>query len=111
MASSSVVLMKVGESRRDYLKRVVKWCRQQYKEERQHNHCHPSHTADDVMREAEKRFTDLGTFGVEGWCDECGRDGWQYLNTGDSYGITILFSSESERFSVGSWGDIAERLS
>lgn len=112
MASSTgVVLMKVGESRRDYLKRVAKWCRQQYKEERQHTHCHPSHTADDVMREAEKRFTDLGTFGVEGWCDDRGSDGWQYLNTGDSYGMTILFCSESERFRVGCWGDIAERLS
>lgn len=109
--SSGIVLRKVGESRHDYLKRVVKWCREEYRNKRQLESCHPSHTAADVMREAEKRFLNLGTFGVEGWCDECGENGWQYLNTGDSYGITILFSSKSGRFRVGCWGDIAERLS
>ena len=108
---TSVVLMKVGESRRDYLKRAAKWCREQYKRKRQSESCHPSHTAADVMQDAEKRFPDLGTFGVEGWCDDYGRDGWQYLNAGDTYSLTVLFCSESERFSVGCWGDIVERLS
>jgi hypothetical protein len=109
-SSIGAVLVKVGESRLDYLKRVAKWCREQYKRQRQTESCHPSHTADEVMRDAEKRFTDLGTFGVEGWCDDCGRGGWQYLNAGDPYSLTLLFSSKSERFSVGCWGDIAERL-
>lgn len=99
---ASVVLMKVGESRVDYLKRAAEWCREQYRAKRLYTSCHPSFTAAEVMRDAEKRFTDLGTFGVEGWCDDAGRHGWEYLNTGDVYGITILFSTKSERFSVES---------
>ncbi len=110
-SSTSAVLMKVGESRRDYLRRAAKWCREQYKRKRQTEYGHPSHTAQDVMEDAEKRFADLGTFGVEGWCGDCGRDGWQYLSDGDTYSLTLLFCSESERFSVGCWGDVAERLS
>ena len=110
-SSTGAVLMKVGESRVDYLKRAAKWCRERYRAKRLTTSCHPSFTAAEVMRDAEKRFTDLGTFGVEGWCDDAGRHGWEYLNTGDAYEITILFSTKSERFSVGCWGDIAERLS
>ena len=69
---------------------------------------HSSHYAAKSMELTESRFVDLGTFGVEGWCDSEGKHGVSYLNTGDTYEITILFSSETERFSIGSWGDIAE---
>jgi len=90
--------------------KAVEWCRELYAHKRRYTSCHPSHTAAEVLGEREKRFPDLGTFGVE-WWDDCGQDGWQYLNTGDSYELTILFSSKSGRFRVGCWGDIAERLS
>ena len=107
--SSKTVLMAVGESRHDYLKRVQRWCRNEYNKRRETEYCHCSHTAAAVMHAAEKRFTDIGTFGVEGWCDDCGSNGWQYLNTGDTYELTIVFSSKSERFILSSWGDIVER--
>lgn len=110
-SSTSVVPMKVGESREKYFRRAAKWCRERYTHKRLFTSCHPSHTAAEVMKECEKRFTDLGTFGVEGWCDDFGRDGWEYLNTGDAYEITIVFNSKIQKFFVRCWGDIAERLS
>jgi len=35
--------------------------------------------------------------------------GVDYLNTGDTYGWTLLFDHSRGTFSVGCWGDIVER--
>lgn len=84
------------------------WCRREYNRRREDEHCHPSHTASDVLKEADKRFG-LGMCGVEGWCDEIGREGISYLNPGDTYDLTICFHSGQERFFISSWGDAYER--
>lgn len=93
------------------LETAINWCRQEYARRRQDEHCHCSHTAAEVMRDAEKRFN-LGTFGVEGF-SLSPDSGVQYLNAGDTYARTILFRSASlnvGRWSLGSWGGIAERI-
>ena len=95
----------------DKLEQTIKWCRREYARRRQDEHCHCSHTAAKVMEEAEKRFA-LGTCGVEGFGINMD-SGVQYLNTGDSYTRTILFRASSRnagRWSLGAWGDIAEKL-
>lgn len=35
--------------------------------------------------------------------------GMSYCNTGDTYGLTILYDHRSGKFSVGCWGDVVER--
>jgi hypothetical protein len=62
---------------------------------------HPSFAADAAMLQAEKHF-DLPTYGVEGQSDGSGRKGKSYLNTGDSYDLTIVCytSPSSCRFTV-----------
>lgn len=104
----SIQLQLPGESNHDYLKRALAFCRKEFKRRRQNEHCHNSHTASDVMAEAERLFPDLGTFGIEGFCDDIGNNGISYLNTGDTYAPTILFRSNSGRFSIGDWGTIVE---
>lgn len=104
----------VGETRADYLKRVCGWIKKAYKEGRNidlvhYGSCHPSHTANRVMLDAQIVFEDLGSFGVEGWCDDIGENGFNYLNMGETYEDTILFNSKTERFSIGTWGDTYER--
>lgn len=54
-------------------------------------------------------------FGVEythhASCDRCGRCDsrcFDYLNTGDSYGVTIIRFSDG-RYRVGDWGTVVER--
>jgi len=98
----------VGETDEVYLTRAIAYCRKEYRKRREHEHCHTSHTASDVMGECERLFPDLGTFGVEGFCDDIGNHGVSYLNTGDTYGRTIIFRSESQRWSLGDWGSIVE---
>lgn len=97
----------MGQSDEDLLQKAVKWCRREYSKRRETEHCHCSHTAVEVMQEAEKKF-DLGTFGVEGWGDECGRDGVSYLNSGDPYDTTIVFHTWTERFYVRCYADSVE---
>jgi len=95
----------------DNLTRAINWCRREYARRRADEHCHCSHTAAAVMADAEKQF-ELGTFGVEGFADTLD-SGLQYLNTGDTYARTILFRAMSRNFgrwSLGSWGDVAERM-
>jgi hypothetical protein len=104
--------MNTNETRPQYLQRVRRWIKRQYDKRRETERCHCSHTASAVMMEAQKRFSDLGTFGVEGFCfepDDMRTGGLSYLNTGDTYELTICFNSDSRRFFLSSWGDIAER--
>jgi len=106
------VQLESGQTRLDYLRKAMRWCRRQYNRLREsdYTYCHCSFAADKAMERAEERFSDLGTFGVEGMVF-AGQfsDGLSYLNTGDSYDLTILFDSRRERFFIGSWGDFVER--
>ena len=100
------------ETRSQYMKAALQFCRDQYENEKAENpYCHCSHNASRAMEATEKIFTDLGTFGLEGFCDSVGKNGVSYLNTGDSYGLTIVFLSDSEKFEISSWGEIAENQS
>jgi len=54
----------------------------------------------------------VGTFGVESLGPPQGSSGappYEYLNTGNTYGTTLIYKRSSDSLSVGSWGDIAER--
>jgi hypothetical protein len=49
---------------------------------------------------------------VEGFCyfpNDPNTNGLSYLNEGDTYSETLLFDSESNTFSIGSWGDVVEK--
>lgn len=54
-----------------------------------------------------------GTFGVEYLSSPKDSmyhlSGYSYLNTGESYAATLVYSHVSQRFSVDSWGDLIER--
>ena len=98
----------------DPLGRAIAWCRREYARNRRETSEHCSHTAARVMEQAEKQFglDTSGVNGVEGFAFNSDA-GIQYLNTGDSYGRTILFRASScnmGRWSLGSWGDIVERM-
>lgn len=41
--------------------------------------------------------------------DSCTRPVLLYINLGDTYDTTLLYEPSKNRFSVGSWGDYAER--
>lgn len=49
----------------------------------------------------------LGTHGVEYFEHRC--RSYEYCNTGDSYGTTIIYCNESKTFRVGTWGNVVER--
>jgi len=93
-----------------YWEKAIKFAREEYKRLRQHDTRHPSFTASVALSATERCFPELKTHGVEGFCfDAGGRDGLTYLNTGDSYGMTILFRSKTERMWLGDWGSFVER--
>lgn len=118
MASCPIVSLEVklkpqkpGESRAKYLARARSHCQQvrkQLLETGDYNHCHESFLIRDIMLNIQAIFSDLGTFGVEHIA--AGRNAKSpaidYLNTGDSYELTILYIRG--RFRVGCWGDIVE---
>lgn len=70
---------------------------------------HAGHAAAEALRLTEEEF-DLGTFGVEGFCDQAGEAGFSYLNTGDTYALTVGVYTDYRhaRFVLRSWGDVAE---
>jgi hypothetical protein len=54
----------------------------------------------------------VGTFGVEALGPDIGgptAPPYEYLNTGDTYGATLIYRRETDTLIIGSWGDIAER--
>jgi hypothetical protein len=57
----------------------------------------------------------LETHGVEGMWPandrECYAPPYEYLNTGDTYDLTLIYKRETDRLFLGSWGCIAERHS
>ena len=103
---------KTTETRQQYLRAArayaARQCRQ-LRETPDFEYCHESHAVARALHLTEKRFTDLGTFGVEGDCAANGEDhiDIQYLNASDSYELTLIHWKG--RFIVGCWGDIAEK--
>ena len=86
-------------------KRIRRWCRNYYNG--LDPYYHSSYRATQAINAAGEHF-DVG-HGAEGFCNQSnGQDGITYLNMGDPYITTILFSSNTERFSVGCWGNIVE---
>lgn len=102
--------MLQNNSREKYLNQARAYARRRFNAllaTPDYRHCHISHCAAKALEETEKRFTDLGTFGVEGTTSDQDAFTIQYLNTGDSYESTICYYKG--RFIVASFGDIAER--
>lgn len=55
----------------------------------------------------------LGTYGVEGLGPQgSSREGYappyEYLNTGDTYGTTLIYRRKTDTLSIGDWGSIVE---
>ena len=54
----------------------------------------------------------VGTYGVEPLGPPQGTSyapPYEYLNTGDTYGATLIYHRKTDSLSIGSWGDIAEQ--
>lgn len=102
-----------GETTEQYLTRARRYARRRFDElaEADGWHSHDSFYAQEALENAEGLFPDLGTYGVEGDCEENGEDHItiQYLNTGDTYGLTLCYYRG--RFVVSSWGNTVESLS
>ena len=90
------------------LNRALRWVRSELAKRSVDYNSHRSHLVAVVLSEAEVKFG-LDTCGVEGWCDGLGKAGVQYLNTGDSYGLTIVVRAGRDwhRASLGAWADFA----
>ena len=75
----------------------------------EYRYCHRSFAVRDALLVVENARPDLGTFGVEHIDRGSNRrsPAIDYLNTGDTYGLTLLYVNG--RFRVGTWGDIVER--
>jgi hypothetical protein len=55
----------------------------------------------------------LGTHGVEGLGPEVSGIApppYEYLNAGDTYATTLIYTRKTDTLRVGCWGDIAERF-
>jgi hypothetical protein len=94
------------------LKRAQKYARKKFNELREEGGKwagHASHAAAEALRRAEEHVG-LGTFGVEGFCDSAGSQGFSYLNTGETYDLTlgVYTTYATARFVLTSWGDVAE---
>ena len=90
-----------GGPSEETLKKARVWCAHQFKARYERNE-HASFLASRILKEADEKFG-LESFGVEGWCDDTGSGGCEYLNMGDSYTLTIYVKTNrySARFSVG----------
>lgn len=90
------------------LKKARSWCASQFRQRRVLGE-HPSHLAATILQEAEQKF-ETGTHGVEGFADDVGNEGIQYLNAGDSYALTLVVHSDRRNvsFHVGCWADFCE---
>ena len=54
----------------------------------------------------------MGTDGVEALGPTEGPDyspPYEYLNTGDTYAVTLVYCRDTDTVRIGSWGDIAEK--
>ena len=78
--------------------------RREYVKLRRTDDSHPGFAASTAI---ERVCKGIG-YGVEGFCDEVGDRGVTYLNRGDSYAVTICFTSWNERFHVCAWAQFVE---
>ena len=114
---------KTTEPRKQYLTAARRYAAAKYRQLRAGDIDHPnwrigdvsrshsSFAADGALQLTETRFVDLGTFGTEGFCSapDCSNtEGFTYLNSGDSYELTVIFDSRSEQFRLGCIADFAE---
>jgi hypothetical protein len=107
-----MIQQKVGESREKYLRKAANFAREEYKKllcEYPYWSSHESFALRDALLNTEKKYSDLGTFGVEYIAEGKNKKSPEitYLNSGDSYGLTILVVRN--RFIVACWADIVER--
>ena len=86
---------------RRYARRVFN----ELKHTREYRNAHDSHAAANALARTDKKYH-LGFFGVEGF--ELDGYGVLYLNTGDTYALTICFFMG--KFRITSWGDIVENF-
>ena len=105
-------LQKTGETRSAYLIRARLACRvakAKLEDSGEYRHCHDGFLVRDTLLVVEQWFPDLGTFGVESIHQGSNQrsPAIDYLNTGDSYELTIMYIRG--RFRIGCWGDIVER--
>jgi hypothetical protein len=102
--------IKPGQTRIDYLRAAMRYCRKEYNKLRAEPYLpHCSHDASKAMEATERKYIDLGTFGVEGFTfTDSYTAGLQYLNTGETYEQTITFRSDTEQFRITSYGDFIE---
>lgn len=109
---NKTIQQKVGESRLKYLHKAARFAREEYKKlfkEAGYRTIHHSFSLRDALLNTEKKYSDLGTFGVEYIAAGKNKKSPEitYLNTGETYELTILVVRN--RFIIGSWGDIVER--
>ena len=111
------VLQSVDETRKQYLSKARRYASRKYRQLREENerYHHASFDVRDALLAAEKRFTDLGTFGVESITEINGHNtnGVElcYLNTGETYDLTICYDWNRQQFILACWGDIVEGTS
>ena len=105
-------MQSVGQTREAYLANARRYClvaMDKLIASGEYRHVHESFLIRDTLLVIEQWFPDLGTSGVEHI--EAGSNhrspAIDYLNTGDTYDLTIMFIRG--RFRVGCWGDIVER--
>lgn len=90
--------------------RAVRWCRAEFNK-RWDGWEHPSHLADKLLEEADKKF-ELRSYGVEGQSNSTGRSGFSYLNYGDPYIPTIVARTSPTKVSfhyASGWASYAGR--
>lgn len=106
-------LMRVGESRMDYLKRAKSNLKTAEAEllasDPLYGRCHRSFLVRDAMELVQSWFPDIGTFGVEHV--SAGQNkrspAIDYLNTGDLYDLTLVRTND--RYRIACVGDMIER--
>jgi len=103
--------IRPNETQRDYLKRARKYAAAEFTRGFSLHGCYSdTHDLEQfverILARTELVFVDLKTHGVESI--DINGEHWLYLNTGDSYGVTILWSDFTGKFRIGSWGDLVE---
>lgn len=108
----ATIQQKPGETREAYLHKARRYCSSKFESLRNdpdYKYSHSSFAVRDAMLCTEAKYCDIGTFGVEYTARGKNRrsPAIDYLNTGDSYGLTIL--RVNGMFRLGCWGNIVER--
>lgn len=105
--------MKVTETD---LRKCLNKARREYRAGiRYYDEKHKTHNPATMSENILERVSDLlGLFGVEAYDAESNnpsRPAYSYINAGDCYRLTLIYSRKSGRFYLGCIGDIVERES